>query len=145
LSAWAAAWLYGITPHGKWSHWLKGWYSKSQQYPQQILLIFYEDLKNNAFEVTRRLAEFLGINYDENLIHRTIEGASFESMKNHASRSGGDNHLRKGITGDWRNHFGPQLAQEFIDDFYKECKGMDIQFSLGFEGENPLIIQAPPS
>ena len=41
------------------------------------------------------------------------------------------NHFRKGIIGDWRNHFDIYDHKKFIDNFYNKMKGLDITYYLG--------------
>ena len=43
-------------------------------------------------------------------------------------------HLRKGGVGDWRNHFTPELEQQFRQTFAARMKGTGLRFDLG-EGE----------
>jgi hypothetical protein len=66
---------------------------------------------------------------DHRYIH-LYRAVSFDSVV-YAAQSQGDYHLRKGVSGDWRNHFNDELAQEFIDKFFEECNGTDLDFSLG--------------
>ena len=49
-------------------------------------------------------------------------------------------HLRKGVTGDWRAHFGPTLSAEFDALFAREMAGSGLAYELG-EGER---LVAPP-
>lgn len=82
-----------------------------------------------------RLGSFLGVDLenDPDILSRAVEGSRFESMKAQAEEMAGKEvgHLRKGKSGDWRNHFGDELAQEFMAKFETECAGLGLCYSLG--------------
>ena len=72
----------------------------------------------NPFEIVKELALFLGTRSDDDFIHQVVESSSFDAMKESAQNSlGGEaaGHLRKGVSGDWKNHFTDELVQEFLD------------------------------
>jgi hypothetical protein len=54
-------------------------------------------------------------------------------------------HMRKGVSGDWKNHFTDDLKEEFIEKFYEVCGGSGLVFSLG-ENERLLdgSLSTPP-
>lgn len=62
-----------------------------------------------------------------------------EQAEGGAGAAGGDNvgHLRKGVAGDWRNHFSPELQADFVARYKLEMSGTGIVFSLG-PGEEDL-------
>lgn len=93
-----------------------------------------------------RLSPELGA--DEALIRQVAEASSFDSMKEQAEGAGAGSveaggaggkaaHLRKGVAGDWRNHFSPALQADFVERYRSEMAGSGIVFSLG-EGEEDL-------
>lgn len=77
-----------------------------------MLLVHYNDLKNDRAGEMRRIADFLGIEIPAAQWPAIVEGASFEAMKSHADElipqaqimweGGGNSFLNKGTNGRWR-------------------------------------------
>lgn len=136
FDAWAALWLSGNFAHGSYFDWVKNWskHAKEEEHQDRILWIQFEDVKAEPVRVMTELAHFLGVGGDAALVQRAVEASSFESMREQATQ-GGDTalagHLRKGVAGDWRNHFSPALVEEFVATFERECAGSGLRFSLG--------------
>jgi hypothetical protein len=111
---------------------------------KHIIWIQYEEMKKNPFEETQRLAQFLNCSYanDAAYLSKVVELSSFEAMQSQAKEkaeviasssasSGSDpkklmSHLRKGIIGDWKNHFSSELFTLFKEKTEKEFKGIEI-------------------
>ena len=132
--AWAAAWFNGFVPHGSWFDWVRDWanYSKGE-FKDQIHWVQFEDLKANPEDTVQKLANFLGVGDDKELVQSAVEDSSFESMKEKATSQGEKEcaHLRKGVSGDWRNYFTDELANEFIEKSNDSLIGTGINYSLG--------------
>jgi hypothetical protein len=137
FEAWAAMWFKGMVPNGSWYDWVKGWYEAKVHYPDDILWIQYEDVQANKAAVITSLANFTGIAYNDELIAKVVAGSSFESMKEKAMEQGGDifGHLRKGTSGDWKNHFTPELVEEFRRKYESSMQGTALRYSLGSDEE----------
>eukprot|EP01036_Dinobryon_divergens_P029716 gene29716-38849_t len=144
FSAWAAAWLSGHVPHGSWFEWVKAWSREALANPAQILWLQFEDVKSDPFKVTRQIAQFLspplsvfnevGSGGEEDIIAAVVQASSFESMKEQASgRDSGaaQGHLRKGVIGDWRNHFSEPLKNEFLVEYHRLLAGSGLEYCLG--------------
>ncbi len=67
-----------------WSH-VVGWLRAAEQHPDDVLVVFYEDLVEHRGAAVRRVAQFIGAT-DETAIANAIERSSFEYMKAHASQ-----------------------------------------------------------
>lgn len=94
--------------------------------PSQILPVRYERLKENGESELKRVFEFLGCTSDDATVSRIISGNAFEKQK----KSGSSSFFRKGISGDWRNHFTP------VDiELFKSIAG-DLLVELGYEMNN---------
>eukprot|EP01035_Chromulina_nebulosa_P020322 gene20322-26379_t len=122
FEAWASLWLNGYVPHGSWFDWVKGWYKESIDNSNQILWLQYEDLKINPVFQIEKIAKFLNINYNENLLELVAKASSFESMKEQAEALSDQipvGHLRKGKSGDWKNHFSTKFYDESSDIWLK--------------------------
>jgi hypothetical protein len=97
------------------------WLSKTID---SALVIKYEDLLLNPVDEITKLIEWLGWNVPNNIIKEVVDRLSFQS------KSGRDNgkvdkysHYRKGISGDWKNHFCIELGkywEELYPNFLME-------------------------
>jgi hypothetical protein len=83
----------------------------------------YEDLLSNPFLELSRLASYIGVG------HRRIEGAiEYNSFANYKSQVGNDEDklresgLRKGIAGDWKNYFTPEMNDRTWSEFGQVMK-----------------------
>jgi len=89
----------------------------------------YEDLLERPDEEVGRLAGFLGADTSEKAVHRAVGSASFEKLSRGRERGQEDtsSFYRKGIAGDWKNHFTARDRQ-----IYKEEAG-ELLIRLGYE------------
>ena len=68
------------------------------------MFVKYEDMQQDLSKVIARVADFLDIPLHPTLLDAVLKQSSFASMKANMSWISAK-HLRKGIKGDWRNHF----------------------------------------
>lgn len=78
--------------------------------------IRYEDLLDNDMEILQRVfVDLCGMSIEQDRLHAAIRNNRFESLT--GGRLPGEEqvmaHERKGIAGDWRNHFTPRVKEEF--------------------------------
>jgi hypothetical protein len=78
-----------------------------------LLVVKFEDLKNDCFKQIRKILKFLDVNRPKHQIEKAINASSFENMKRIESEKGRlykkenpEVFMRKGITKDWNNYFG---------------------------------------
>lgn len=78
------------------------------------LLVRYEDLIADEFAAYARISQFCGFDVSEEALKRIIV---FNSFEDRTGRKKGDedlgSHRRKGIAGDWRNHFTERVTDAF--------------------------------
>jgi hypothetical protein len=95
------------------------------------LTIRYETLVESPHETFAQLFEYCRVDVSDERRHKAVDRWLFENM---ASRPRGQelrtSHMRKGIAGDWRNHFTPALTAAF-----KERYG-DLLMRLGYEPDD---------
>ncbi|XP_052718629.1 sulfotransferase 1E1-like [Crassostrea angulata] len=132
------------------------WYDYVKEFEQAaendkhgaILTTFYESMKKNPIDETKRLAKFLNVEASDKLIEDIVEKCSFGNLKN-ADKTIKDqsilkkiidlpsvdgqakpNIYRKGIIGDWKNHFTVALNEQFDKIYAEEMKNskLPIQF-----------------
>jgi hypothetical protein len=94
----------------------------------QVHACSYESLLGDGREVVRGLLDYLGLAYDDELLDRLLERSSF---RYYTGRDPGQENrkrfYRKGIAGDWKNHFGDEEKRIF-----KDIAG-DLLITLGYE------------
>ena len=73
-----------------------------------LKVIKYEDMVMNPDTVISAIYQFMSVNSDDGILKKVVEETSFENMS--GGRKPGEedtkSYFRKGIVGDWANHFG---------------------------------------
>ena len=79
--------------------------------------IRYEKLLEQPNIEVTKLARFLGVREDKKMIAQSVSKASFKNMGDGRPQGNEFNtaFVRKGISGDWRNHFSPELNHHSYD------------------------------
>ena len=114
------------------------WWQASQRDPR-ILFMKYEDMKRDQAGNVARIASFLDLQVDQQLIARVVALSSFKSMTSNETtnfdwipqRTDVPKHFRKGEVGDWRNHFSAEQSQQMDDVIFKKLKDSGLQFDFG--------------
>ncbi|KAK4293014.1 hypothetical protein Pmani_034255 [Petrolisthes manimaculis] len=121
-----------------WRHVHQAW--EKRNHPN-LHFIFYEDLKKDIMGELGKLSDFVGINLTQQQKQNIAQQTSFSNMKQRGEPAKGEGlyneevkkkdggFFRKGVVGDWKNHFSPQLNQE-IDMWINKNVG-DIPFNWG--------------
>ena len=85
---------------------------------KNILMIKYEDLIARQSEEFFKIIQHCKLEVNPSKLSRIVEQNSFEAK---TGRTPGDedvfSHLRKGISGDWSNHFTDRIKDEFKEQF----------------------------
>lgn len=78
------------------------------------VLVRYEDLLSSQHEQFARILRHCGISIESARLNEIVRRHSFEAV---SGRPRGEEdiaaHHRKGVPGDWRNHFTPRVARDF--------------------------------
>ena len=94
---------------------IKIYFEYAGLYPGQVKIVRYEDLKIDTGSVLKKVCSFLEVDTDESLINECVEINTFE--RHSGGRKAGiedtDTFFRKGIVGDWKNHFSPANVETF--------------------------------
>ncbi|XP_074649900.1 sulfotransferase 1B1-like [Tubulanus polymorphus] len=100
-------------------HYLGYW---KERHRENILILYYEDLVHDHRAQVVKIAKFLQKDLTDEVIDRIVEATKFKSMKaNPMTNYKGDGYakpnappfMRKGETGDWKNHFTVEEAETF--------------------------------
>nr|XP_060636351.1 sulfotransferase 2B1-like isoform X1 [Anolis sagrei ordinatus] len=122
---------------GTWFDHVKSWLTYKDQ--TNFLLLTYDELLKNLQDSVLRICRFLGKELDAAAVVSVVENASFESMKGNKMVNYSlvpdcvMNHsispfLRKGISGDWRNHFTPEQTDSFQRLYQEKMKDVELRF-----------------
>lgn len=89
-----------------------GWLGSWIDTEEYTVITRYEWLHQRPIEeLTYIVSELTGTHLPPGRIQQALDRQSFENM---VTQLGGDRHfMRKGIVGDWRNHFDQKTAREF--------------------------------
>ncbi|XP_023266164.1 sulfotransferase family cytosolic 2B member 1-like isoform X2 [Seriola lalandi dorsalis] len=131
--------LEGRVLFGKWTDHVKSW--RHKELGDRIIYITYEEMVQDLPAALRRISDFLGRNLSEETIQKIAEHCSFKTMKaNNMSNfslvpkvymdADKSPFFRKGVAGDWRNHFTSEQLAQFMSVISKELEGEN--FSLPY-------------
>ena len=84
------------------------------------------------------IASFLNKPLSDDLISRIAEQCTFSGMKKNAAsfsvplptKDGKSFLLRKGVVGDWKNYFTPELNERFEREVLDKLKGTGLEFDF---------------
>ncbi|XP_071090929.1 sulfotransferase 1C2-like [Haliotis cracherodii] len=128
--------LNGLVDWGSWFDNTLSYIRAKEQNPQlPIQIMYYEDMKQDPVAGVRQLADFLGVEADEELIKGICDKCGFENMKTVASevgkgliQDGVPQVFRKGGVGDWKNWFTIAQNEEFDKVYSEKMEGYDLPF-----------------
>ncbi|XP_022609380.1 sulfotransferase family cytosolic 2B member 1-like isoform X3 [Seriola dumerili] len=131
--------LEGRVLFGKWTDHVKSW--RHKELGDRIIYITYEEMVQDLPAAIRRISDFLDRNLSEETIQKIAEHCSFKTMKaNNMSNfslvpkvymdADKSPFFRKGVAGDWKNHFTSEQLAQFTSVISKELEGEN--FSLPY-------------
>uniref|UniRef100_A0A4X2KI23 Sulfotransferase n=1 Tax=Vombatus ursinus TaxID=29139 RepID=A0A4X2KI23_VOMUR len=120
---------------GSWYDHVKGWWNKKDKHP--ILYLFYEDMKENPKQEIGKILKFLEMDLSEEILNKIIYHTSFDIMKQNPTANYTDipaglidhsisSFIRKGMPGDWKNHFTVSQSEKFDEDYKKKMAGTTL-------------------
>jgi hypothetical protein len=100
--------------------------------PEQVIIVRYEDMKSKPEATLRGVFEFLEVTATDSLVKKCLDMNTFEKLSNgrQPGEEDASHFYRKGIIGDWRNHFSVENVAIF-----KEIAG-DTLIAAGYEQDN---------
>ena len=130
--------MKGDLPYGSYFDHVLQWWSRKDN--DNVLFLKYEDLKKDLKSQVKVIAEFIGFNFSDEQSEAVAEQCTFQAMKskyNQSLPSHGlskmfktDSHLRKGIVGDWKNHFSDEQLEEFNQLYKSRMDGSGLEFEF---------------
>ncbi|NWI35091.1 ST1B1 Sulfotransferase, partial [Sula dactylatra] len=129
--------MAGRVAYGSWYDHVKDYWERRKDHP--ILYLFYEDLKENLRREIAKVAQFLGWELPEAALDAITQHTSFEAMRDnpttnytmvpsHLMDQGISPFMRKGTTGDWKNHFTVAQSERFDQEYEQKMLGTDLRF-----------------
>nr|XP_001487960.2 bile salt sulfotransferase [Equus caballus] len=119
--------IKGNVPYGSWFDHTRGWMSIRGK--ENFLILSYEELKRDTRSIVEMISQFLGKKLEPEELNSVLKNSSFQVMKENNMSNFSllrgqflDKNgilLRKGITGDWKNHFTVAQAEAF-DRIFQE-------------------------
>uniref|UniRef100_A0A8C9WP79 Sulfotransferase n=1 Tax=Scleropages formosus TaxID=113540 RepID=A0A8C9WP79_SCLFO len=123
---------------GSWYDHVQGWWEKSRSY-SRICYVFFEDMREDPAREISRLCSFLGLSPNETQKKEVLRKTGFEEMKKSMADALSNNDefdesvspfMRKGIVGDWKNHFTVAQNEAFNEEYRKKMKESDLKFKM---------------
>ena len=116
---------------------LKRFYLNSDA--SNILFLKFEDMKKNLRDTVEKVSEFIGYKLDSNTIDSVVRCSSFEYMRDNPATNFSKNSLfarkdgcvpfiRKGVIGDWKNHFSSSQTQRMDEKYRIKMANSDLLF-----------------
>lgn len=96
---------------GPWRDNVESWLKARDQ--SQVIVVRYEDCLAEPVDAMRRLADFIGVRLNNDQLEESIRRNSTEKMRGKEVASSLPN-VRKGVAGDWRNHFTDNDLKLFL-------------------------------
>ena len=115
-------------------HMIEAW---NLRHHPNMCFVFFEDMKRDLKSQIRKVAAFLGKSYSDEQINMLASHLHIDNFKKnphvnkesmsmvHKDRG---NFIRKGKTGDWKNHFTPEMTAKFDAWLEQKLKGTDLRF-----------------
>merc|ERR1740128_1626118 len=119
-------------------HILEGWAKREDP---NVLFLFYEDMKRNLRGEIDKVCAFLGKTLSEEQIQSLLKplhfdnfsknrAVNYETTKEEGILNETGNFIRKGKTGDWKNHFTPELNRRLDEWIAKNLQATDLKFTM---------------
>nr|WP_272506141.1 sulfotransferase domain-containing protein [Salinibacter ruber] len=104
---------FGRTLLSDFVDWMRSW--RERRSTEMSLELRYEDLLANTEERFRQVASHFGLDSSSSTIRCIVAEHSFKNMSDGRSRGQQDqkSFVRKGVSGDWKNHFTPAVKTLF--------------------------------
>ncbi|XP_019640404.1 PREDICTED: sulfotransferase 1C4-like [Branchiostoma belcheri] len=94
-----------------------------------ILFLKYEDMKKDLPAEVRKLSSFLGRPLTEEAVQAVVSATQFDSMKKTLGQQSAP-WARKGVIGDWKNHFSDEQSRAFDDQYRDRLSNTGLEFEF---------------
>ncbi|KAK5785826.1 hypothetical protein PVK06_040445 [Gossypium arboreum] len=142
---------HGIFVQGPFFDHVLGYWKASQENPNKILFLKYEDLKEDTGYHLKNLAMFLGVPFTDDeekqgVIEKIVKICGFENLKElevnkkgaHTSGVPHADFFRKGEVGDWSNYLTPFMIECLEKLIQEKLNGSGLTFKLSSKTSNNI-------
>ena len=123
---------------GSWFDHVLGWWEHRDE--SNVLFLKYEDLKKDLRGGVKKIAEFIGLRHvSDDVIDTVSEQCEFTNMKANPTanfswfprpETSSFEFMRKGVVGDWKNHFTEEQSAEFDALYAQRMEGSGLEFEF---------------
>ena len=94
--------------------WVRSWHENRD--PELSLELRYEQMLSDPAAVMTRVAEHFQLDSSPETVGKVVDKHGFQELSGGRGQGqeSASNFFRKGIVGDWRNHFTPDLKQRYM-------------------------------
>jgi len=122
-------------------HILEGWAKKDHP---NFLFLFYEDMKSNLQGEIDKVCKFLGKTLSEEQRNRLLSHLKFDNFSKNSAVNNEylspdkkkGSFVRKGKTGDWKNHFSGETNDRIDEWIRKNLQSTDLKFKMELEHQD---------
>ena len=109
----------------RWDRQVRDWLARAKSQP--VLIVRYEDMKQDRRAVLEKAAEFIGLDCEAGDIDRAVERGSFDSMREEEKTHGAEPYsgtrgeggffVRKGSVDGWKKEMPTAIEEKILDQF----------------------------
>lgn len=127
--------LCGQVLYGSWFEHTLGWWKAIEEAPENVMVLFYEDMKQDLPGNIRRIGSFLGKHLSNEAVAAIAKHTSFASMSKNPFTNRESNptmdlsiapFLRKGQVKDWKSNFTERQNEQFKALWNQKMKGSTL-------------------
>mmetsp|Transcript_18391 Transcript_18391/g.28680 ORF Transcript_18391/g.28680 Transcript_18391/m.28680 type:complete len:245 (+) Transcript_18391:1272-2006(+) len=132
--------LPGKVEFGCFWEWYAGWHRVHLLNPDKIMWVAYEDLQEDLFSEIRKVADFCGIDANDEVVQGTCKASSFSTMKavfaeeDEKKKEKGQfvkkNHIRQGQSGSWSKDMSKEQEVELDRVHHDRCTRFGLKQDL---------------
>ncbi|XP_035693071.1 sulfotransferase 6B1-like [Branchiostoma floridae] len=123
--------LLGKMPFGDYFDHVLGWWQMRDD--PHFLFVKYEDMKKDFLSTVKTIAAFLEKDLTDEHLALILNSCSLESMRKTLAESGltwRKDVVRKGMVGDWKNHFSAEESARFDQKYRERMAGTGLVFDF---------------
>uniref|UniRef100_H2Z1K8 Sulfotransferase n=1 Tax=Ciona savignyi TaxID=51511 RepID=H2Z1K8_CIOSA len=119
--------LVNLKPGQNYFDHILSWYP--HRHDENVMFLYYEDMKKNPAEEIAKLAKFLDVYISEEGAKNIADLTSFEKTKQRMKDGVPFQFYNKGSVGNWKNHFNVALSERVDLEVKEKLAETDIKFT----------------